>query len=269
MDFRYLKLGFQSFIIVVLIGGIFVYLKAQNIIPPIVRLDNFEYKQTLIQKNISFVKISYKEDKAIIKVKDFYVYGIAKLTFPLDDFKRKGKNFFYDKSVGLKGVILPVYIDLFISNIKPVNTYEFSIPQSEINEYINLNKKRIIKNLGTFIYIKDFDRDCGIVNMENKEKAIVCNIKRDINVENKLTEGLYLVSPLSVIKLDGNIKSYQVFSEKNYEILKDYMEGMILSDLYLERNISDKIKDDFINFVKTIFKLKKFNIREINFETKG
>ncbi len=268
MNFKYLKLGSQFFFIVIFVGVVFLYLKAKNIIPPIVRFDNFNYQQSLIQKSVSLVKVSYIDNKVVIKVKEFYVYGLSNLIFPLKDFKRKGKVFLYNKSIGLKGNLLPVYINITISNIKPVSEYEFSIPKSEINNYIG-SKKRVVKNLGSFVYIKDLNRACGIVKLENKNKVILCNIKRNIDIEKELTEGLYLISPLSIMKLPDNINAAQVVNDKTLGKLKGYIENVVLSDIYLEKTISEKIKNDFINFVKTVFRLKRFNIKKIKFETKG
>ena len=268
MNYRYLKLGFQFFFIVIFVGVMFIYLKAKDIIPPIVRFDNFDYKQSLIQKSVSLVEVSYVGDEAFVKVKELYVYGLSKLKFPLKDFKRDRKIFLYNKSVGLKGNLLPVYINITISNIRLVNEYEFSIPQSEINSYIS-SKKRVIKSLGSFTYIKDLKGACGIVELEDKSKVILCNIKRKIDIEKGLTEGVYLISPLSIMKLPDNINGVQIFNNKNLGKLNGYIESIVLSDIYLEKTISEKIKNDFINFVKTVFKLKRFNIKEIKFQTKG
>ncbi len=268
MNYRYLKLGFQFFFIVIFLGGVFIYLKAKGIIPPIVRFDNFEYQQSLIQKSVSLVEVSYIGNKVVVKVKEFYVYGISKLIFPLKDFKRKGKIFLYNKSIGLKGNLLPVYINITISNIRPLSEYEFSIPQSEINSYIG-SQKRVVKSLGSFTYIKDLNRTCGIVELENKNKVILCNIKRKVDIEKELIEGVYLISPLSIMKLPDNINTVQIVNNKNLGKLNDYIESIVLSDIYLEKTISEKIKNDFINFVKTVFRLKRFNIKEIKFETKG
>ncbi len=268
MDYKYLKLGLQFFFIVIFVGVVFLYLKAKDIIPPIVRFDNFEYQQSLIQKSVSLVEVSYIGNDVVVKVKEFYVYGLSKLIFPLKDFKRDGKIFLYNRSVGLKGNLLPVYININISNTKPVNEYEFSIPQSEINSYID-SKKRVVKSLGSFTYIKDLKRACGIVELEDKSKVILCNIKRKIDIERGLTEGVYLISPLSIMKLPDNINRVQIFNSKNLENLNGYIESIVLSDIYLEKTISEKIKNDFMNFVKTVFKLKRFNIKEIRFETKG
>ncbi len=268
MDYKYLKLGLQFFFIVIFAGVVFLYLKAKDIIPPMVRFDNFEYQQSLIQKSVSLVEVSYIGNEVVVKVKELYVYGISKLIFPLKDFKRGGKIFLYNRSVGLKGYLLPVYININISNIKPVNEYKFSIPQSEINSYIS-SKKRVVKSLGSFTYIKDLKRACGIVELEDKSKVILCNIKRKIDIERGLTEGVYLISPLSIMKLPDNINGVQIFNNKNLGKLNGYIESIVLSDIYLEKTISEKIKNDFINFVKTVFRLKRFNIKEIKFETKG
>ncbi len=269
MDYRYLKLGLVSFLSVLIVGIFFIYLKAKNIIPPIVRLKDFEYKQSLVQKSVSVVKILYVDDKAIVQVKDFYVYGLIKLYFPFKDFKRKKQSFVYNKNIGLKGNILPAYVDLKISNIKSVNSYEFSILQSEIKDFEKIKDKRIVKDLGTFVFVKKKNTNCGIVKIEDGKEGIVCNIKRNIHLSSNISEGMYIITPLSIERLPEDNKLEQFFKDKNLSEFRYYLKPVIISDVLMEDSTEEKIKNDFISFLKTVFKLKKFDIKSVRFEVKG
>jgi len=194
---------------------------------------------------------------------------LIKLYFPFKDFKRKKQSFVYNKNIGLKGNILPAYVDLKISNIKSVNSYEFSILQSEIKDFEKIKDKRIVKDLGTFVFVKKKNTNCGIVKIEDGKEGIVCNIKRNIHLSSNISEGMYIITPLSIERLPEDNKLEQFFKDKNLSEFRYYLKPVIISDVLMEDSTEEKIKNDFISFLKTVFKLKKFDIKSVRFEVKG
>jgi len=156
--------GVSVFLLVVIIGCIWLFTKANQIRIKSIKLKNIVYKRIYFDKFIVAKNITPKENSVkeyIAKGVVFHLKGYVDVEFPLEDFELKGDTLIYKKSwningLGIKGKVLPYQLTIVVPSKNIHKVYEIKPKKISPEEAEKIGKAAgiILAPIGGYFFAK-------------------------------------------------------------------------------------------------------------------